>query len=385
MTGLVRKHTIRRMAALLAAALLATGCGGGGGAGGGGGGVGGGAVATYGNTTLPGRMLVNSLGGSGAAAVFDLTTGQRVVLPRSGSNPDGDSWSAGASVSTIVRTNQGAAQTEVAFFDATSLAAAKPSLRISNSLSTPMLSFDGTQLLSFWYDQSSGESILDKRFSVFNAASGAVVERGSQLDGASVIGNAAAWLPDGRYVYLAADKSLYRSSPTSTTWQRIAVLALPDNASPNTVRSSLAVSPDGTRIAFSWAETRGVSQDMNLWVVGSDGSGLRRLTQAPDAASPLDFVHGSPAWSPDGQWVAGVLYMSGSTVAPVFPDVPFLGARIVSTTGCIDQVFVVGATASAVALTWPTFDAAHGVKVVAPSGTAGQWLSSCGGEIAWLR
>ena len=373
-----------RVVALLAAfaALIAAGCGGGGGSSGGA--AAGASVSTYGNTTLPGRLLVNSGGGSGTRAVFDLRTAQRVVPPPSRLNPQRDWWSAGASATTpLLRWNEGATLSEIAFFDPTAYTSAKPSVQISNTINTPLLSADGRYLLAFWYDQSSGEFITDKLLTVFDSGSGAVVKRGSQLDDKSVISRPAAWLPDGRYVYLAG-KSLYASSPASTVSTLIAALALPDNASPNVSRSAMAVSPDGKRLAFSWTETRGLSQDSNLWVVGADGTGLRRLTSAPDPKSALDFVHGSPTWSPDGQWIAGVLYMGGTSVAPVFPDEPFAGSKIVSTTGCIDQVFVLGAGGGSVALTWPTYDAAHGVKVEAPSGGGGQWLSTCGGEIFWL-
>jgi Tol biopolymer transport system component len=50
--------------------------------------------------------------------------------------------------------------------------------------------------------------------------------------------------------------------------------------------------PDGSRIAFSVV---GPAESIGLWVVGADGSGLRRLT---------DFPVKGPRWSPDGPVIA---------------------------------------------------------------------------------
>jgi Tol biopolymer transport system component len=56
-----------------------------------------------------------------------------------------------------------------------------------------------------------------------------------------------------------------------------------------------AWSPDGSQIAFMAAESgaTGSNPDYNIFVMGSDGSHLRRLTTAPGE-------DGWPAWSPDG-------------------------------------------------------------------------------------
>lgn len=57
--------------------------------------------------------------------------------------------------------------------------------------------------------------------------------------------------------------------------------------------SELAVSPDGSRLAF--VSTR--SGDFEVWVSRADGGEARRLTDFRGA-----FV-GRPSWSPDGRWV----------------------------------------------------------------------------------
>ena len=366
------------------AALVGAGCGGGGGGSSGGGGGGTGSVTTYGSTTLPGRLIVNS--GVGGATAFDLRTGQRASLPASSTDPEHDSWSVGANTTTLLRLNQnlGPTQIEIAFINATGFAAARAPIRMSDRVSTPHLSGDGRLVLTFWSNKSANES--NNYLTVFDAATGAVVERGSLLNGFSVTGDPAAWLPDGRYVYFV-EKSLYVTKPGSPDADLIADLtSLPGSASTGIASGRMAASPDGKRLAFNWVEARkgGISNDSNLWVVNLDGTGLRRLTSAPDPTSPLDYSHGSPTWSPDGKWVAGVLYMSGVSTAPVFPEAPFGGDRVTGTTGCADQVFVVNVDRPEVALSWPSFDSAHGVKVAAATGAGGQWLGTCGGTISWV-
>jgi dipeptidyl aminopeptidase/acylaminoacyl peptidase len=65
--------------------------------------------------------------------------------------------------------------------------------------------------------------------------------------------------------------------------------------------SSPAWSPDGTQIAFGAAALPDGTIS-GLYVVGADGSGIRRIAAAPDgwAADPW----GPPSWSPDGRRLA---------------------------------------------------------------------------------
>ncbi len=54
---------------------------------------------------------------------------------------------------------------------------------------------------------------------------------------------------------------------------------------------SPAVSPDGSKVAF----IASIGGSPNVYVCGTDGSGLKRLTTGAEDSSPC--------WSPDGQWI----------------------------------------------------------------------------------
>jgi Tol biopolymer transport system component len=58
-----------------------------------------------------------------------------------------------------------------------------------------------------------------------------------------------------------------------------------------------AWSPDGTQIIFNTNDTPERIQDAEIYIVASDGSGLRRLTHEENASAFR------PTWSPDGEWI----------------------------------------------------------------------------------
>lgn len=113
-------------------------------------------------------------------------------------------------------------------------------------------------------------------------------ERVLTRDYQTVYGLDPAWLPDGRIVYKAihGTSGLYLMNPDGSGPQQLV-----SDAS----ATAPAASPDGKAIAF-------MSQRDGNWevyLIGTDGTGLRRLTDHPGQ-------DGLPAWSPDGGWIAFV-------------------------------------------------------------------------------
>lgn len=345
-------------------------------------------ATTFQGASLPGRLIVNS--SLGDAFIADLQTGQRTALPRMSSGPRGseDQWmsSPGPLVLRWYGNSSWRGEVPLFVFDSrtwTPLASSK----VYSQFSFPKLSADGRYILAFWQNGSANEGIGDRQLTIFDSRSGKPLKRGSRLDGKLIVGNPAAWLPDGRYVYRMADK-IYLSSPTSREERLIAQLRLPQSVGLGgpTEGGHMAVSPDGAKVAFTLGESRGNTGDIHIWVMNLDGSNLHRLTSAPDSSSPLKFSFISPTWSPDSRWVAGVLRMQGTVAAPVFPSDETVAPawKVIGATGCgSSPVFVLPADARNAAISWPRYDARYNVKVRAPSGRQGQWLSTCE-SVAWI-
>ena len=106
------------------------------------------------------------------------------------------------------------------------------------------------------------------------------------------------WMPDGRIAFVRRDGAtdatpegpgaLYAVAADGTGYEQLLGLEL------NTLAvDSAAWSPDGQRIAL--AAQKGAA-DSQIWLVNSDGTGLRQLTT--EGASK------APTWSPDGSSIA---------------------------------------------------------------------------------
>lgn len=102
-----------------------------------------------------------------------------------------------------------------------------------------------------------------------------------------------AWSPDGRRLLLAqltgdaGNRHVFVMNASGAGLRRLTTSCDEDY---------LAVwSPDGRKVAFSCSRRRGSYED--VYTVNVDGSDLRRLTSNPRTDS-------HPAWSPDSQWIA---------------------------------------------------------------------------------
>lgn len=348
------------------------------------------AFITYKNATLPGRLLVNSL--IHPAEVFNLQDGSRIELPplpKTIHDDTVDSWDINPSKTLLTRLSNANWRKNpiVGYFDVNTYAKQSELLLPDNYIgyTAVRLSADGKYLLTFHNYQ--GRYDTDRLLTVFDAASGVIVEEGSKLDGEVVTGFPAAWAPNGDYVYMFANE-LYVTSPLSPTVRRIATFNLPPTNSDGRIYSanvgSMVVSPDGTKLAFTWNEFRKYDQDTHVYVVNMDGTGLHRLTEVPDKTSPLSFQFVYPTWSPDSQWVALVLEMSGVTTAPVFILEDISPWKVTGTTGCgVSPVLILPATAENVTVSWPKLDPNFAVKVKSSDGNNALLLTTCN-SIRWL-
>ncbi len=347
------------------------------------------AFSTYRNTSLPGRLLVNSSIDPGI--IFNLQDGSRVELPplpKTIHDDTVDLWDVSANGSLLTRLSNANWRKNpvLGFFDINTLDKRSELLLPDNEIgfSGVRLSADGRYLLSFHRYQ--GRYDQDRLLTVFDAATGGVVEEGSKLDGELIGGFPATWAPNGEYVYMLANK-LYATTPLSPTVRLIATLNLPPSTGDGRLLpisvGNMAVSPDGSKLAFAWSEFRKYDQDSHIYVVNMDGSGLHRLTDVPDKTSPLSFHYVSPTWSPDSQWVAMVLSMSGVVTAPVFPLEDNSAWKVIGTTGCgSSPVMVLPVTAENVAMSWPRIDPNLGIRI--REGDHASWLTTCSGIMRWL-
>ncbi len=108
--------------------------------------------------------------------------------------------------------------------------------------------------------------------------------------------NGLVWSPDRRRFTAFVGGDLWVLSADGT---RLAML-FDDPVDKPERWSGIAWSPDGEKIAFSVREGRGPSAeaDTEIYVVDSDGSELRKLTDNDEVLDNL------AAWSPDGRAIA---------------------------------------------------------------------------------
>jgi len=138
----------------------------------------------------------------------------------------------------------------------------------------------------------------------------------------------AAWSPDGtQLAYILVGDQL-QSQLWVTDADGSARLLLAE--SENEQFGQPTWSPDGGTIAFSHCPRgSGTAQACDIWLVGSEGKGLRNLT-------PGNREESSPVWSPDGRYLAfqrggdvWVLDVEGTQVKSENPGTPFLWIQAV--------------------------------------------------------
>ena len=177
---------------------------------------------------------------------------------------------------------------------------------------------DGRYLLTYWkksYRKGKPDLVVFDR-------TGGVVESGSQFTyDRFAHRNAVAWLPDGRYVYLAGERIVLQAVGSSKL--QVSKLALPPAAS--SADADLAVSPDGRRLLMSLhasSKDKGgrATEHGLLFISDLDGSNLRQLTMPSTRirADGLRVAHRNATWSPDGRWVAFAPREGGAYGAPFF-------------------------------------------------------------------
>jgi dipeptidyl aminopeptidase/acylaminoacyl peptidase len=164
--------------------------------------------------------------------------------------------------------------------------------------------FDGRVITSMRYKRD-GRLLLQpdpsvqkpKQLFVVSASGGAP----RQLTDLPFKKNGVQWSPDGRRVYFSGDErdsDEYTDELTRDLW----VVRVTDGSTmritPNPgSESSLALSPDGSRIAYRLSPERGGPTDLMVAELGSDG---RIVGMPTNLTAAWDLIPGAAEWSSDG-------------------------------------------------------------------------------------
>lgn len=116
---------------------------------------------------------------------------------------------------------------------------------------------------------------------------------------ADTIWEAPNWSPDGRYLISNSGGAIYKLVLTPVGTAQPQKLAIPEDFRCN---NDKALSPDGTRLAFS--ATAPPAKDSQVFLADADGRNAKLM-----AAATPSYFHG---WSPDGKTLAFVAQRHGS-------------------------------------------------------------------------
>jgi TolB protein len=120
-----------------------------------------------------------------------------------------------------------------------------------------------------------------------------------QIYTADSIWEAPSWSPDGKYLIANSGGVIYKLTLTPDGTVERRNLAIPENYRCN---NDKALSPDGTKIAFS--ATVSPNKGSQVFLADADGTNIKLMTQ--DVPS---YFHG---WSPDNKMLAFVAQRNGS-------------------------------------------------------------------------
>lgn len=156
---------------------------------------------------------------------------------------------------------------------------------------SPFWSPDGTTIAHFSArDGSRGNLWVTD---VESAASGSLLDTimPSTPEVACSGGTPGGWLADDTVLYQGSQGDIAATQICSVKLSGSDITVL--FSEPGVASFQPSISPDGERLAF--ASSR--DGQLEIYVVGRNGSGLRRLTFDPGRDS-------DPVWSPDGEWLA---------------------------------------------------------------------------------
>jgi Tol biopolymer transport system component len=123
------------------------------------------------------------------------------------------------------------------------------------------------------------------------------------------------WFPDGTHLLLNSGEA---AQGRASLWKVSILGGSPQQLMENA--SEAAISPDGSKIAFLRGDALG---SLEIWVMGTDGSNLHRITDASAAETPVPLGYGAGsqpltgvhlsavAWSPDGRQLAYLRRLKG--------------------------------------------------------------------------